>query len=122
MASKIYSQCRRMFEDMILEDHPRANILHLKHDGTGTVAAVFEDNGVRWYWAHEFTDDYYTENGRRVHNVVAAYGYKTQETACYMGQRYQAASLWGPYYDEVFTHCGTIWDPKTRTARQVQEA
>ncbi len=107
-----------MMEDMILEDHPRANILHLKHDGTGTVVSVFEVDGVRWYWAHEFTDDAYHDNGRLVHNVIPAYGYSTKDTACYMGQRYQYCD-WGPYYDEVFTHCHTIWDPKTRTARRM---
>lgn len=111
-----------MLEDMIFEKSSRANILRLKHDGMGTVAAVFEIDGVRWYWAHEFTDDsYHDDDGRIVHNVVDAYGYCTKETACYMGQRYQSADLWGPYYDEVFTHCHTIWDPKTRTARPVQE-
>lgn len=107
-----YSPSLEYAQDMIFEDHGHtANILHIHHDGSGTVCAVFEAKGTRFYRAFEFTDDSVTDLAGKVeHNLQYAYGYETAETACYMGQRYDSPAMWGPYHAEVFTHCGTIYN------------
>jgi hypothetical protein len=83
-------------------------ILSANHDGCGTVAIVYELDGIRHYHAMEYTLDGH-EHGEQW--LSPAYGYSTTDTACYMGQRYAVASLWGPYFDEIFTHCGTTHNP-----------
>ena len=104
-----------MTEESIFDRHPSACILHVASDWEGLVVAVFEVGTVRHYWADEYTDDAVPdiESGGVDHNVIHYGGYHTTERACYMGQRYMVRGLWGPYFDEVFTHCKTVYDPAT---------
>ena len=105
----VYADCAKHVLDAIAEDYPGAKVLHQAEDWQGTVCTVFETaDGVRWYWADEFTDDAVgLPDGSLEHHVVLCCGRHTTERACYIGQRYASKALWGRFFAEVFTFCGT---------------
>ncbi len=84
--------------ERVVEGLPRgSNVLHTAEAG-GTVAVVYEDNGVRRYYAQEFTNDGTDEEP----NLIEAAGYNTADKHWYMGERYRSRALWGAYFSEVF--------------------